>query len=154
MLFGWMKNLVIYLILSGIIMNLSPGENYKKYINFLMGLIVILIIAEPIAYIFNIGGGDIDRISQAMDEYMEFPEANDYYTEDYYDLGVKESIKLALEDEGIIVQQINVISDTKKNIIGCHIYLNNNVSIDDAEVKNIICHVYKMDFDSIYIVRR
>ncbi len=154
MLFGWMKTLVVYLILSGIVMNLSPDSNYKKYINFLMGLIVILIISEPLTYFFNISGGDIENIAESMDEYMKFPELYDRDMTDYYDVSLRDGIAFLLEENNITAREIVLICDQERKVSSCQIYIRKEELLNDGEIKNIICDVYKIDFNSIYIVRR
>ena len=53
MSFGVLKSLVLYLILSGIVLNFSPNSNYKRYIRFFLGLLILILLAEPIQFIFH-----------------------------------------------------------------------------------------------------
>ena len=50
----WMKKLACYLVLIVAIMQMIPGEHYKKYILFFAGMILILMLTEPISKIFGL----------------------------------------------------------------------------------------------------
>jgi len=47
-IFSWVKNIVIYLILNTIIMNLLGNSSYKKYISIVSGMILLLIVISPL----------------------------------------------------------------------------------------------------------
>ena len=49
----WMKNIAFYLVIIVAVMQMVPGENYKKYIQFFTGMILILMLTEPISKIFG-----------------------------------------------------------------------------------------------------
>lgn len=53
-LYQWMKNLAFYMVVITAALQLIPGENYKKYVRFFAGLILILMLAEPISRIFGL----------------------------------------------------------------------------------------------------
>ena len=56
-IFGaWVENLVYFLVLMVTVMQLIPGETYKKYIRFYIGLILILIMLGPIIRILQMEG--------------------------------------------------------------------------------------------------
>jgi len=50
----WIENIAFYLIIITIILQLIPNPAYKKYIQFFMGLILILMLSGPIFKILNI----------------------------------------------------------------------------------------------------
>lgn len=158
MLYGWMKSLIIYLIMSGLVINLAPGSNYKKYIGFFTGLIVIIIISEPISYVFNISGGDIDKLVASVEGYMtsrsSLETQDNIY--DYYDMSLSETIKYSLNEEGYEVSDIEVITDDEEHILKCTVSINKKEISETWEIniKKHISDVYNVDFDSIYIVRR
>lgn len=53
-IYEWIRSIVIYMILNTIIMNLIGKSSYKKYINVISGMILVLIIITPILEIMNI----------------------------------------------------------------------------------------------------
>lgn len=160
MLFGWMKSLIIYLILSGLVINLAPGGNYKKYISFFTGLIVIIILAEPISYIFKLSGGDIDEFTAGIEEYMEQAEViEDRDTiYDYYEMSLGEAVKQSVCSEGYKVTAVEIITDEQENVLKCTVVLDSSEQVSGNEtevnIKKCIYDVYNIDFESIYIVRR
>lgn len=46
-LYDWIRNLVIYMILNTIIMNLLGNSSYKKYVSIVSGMILVLIVISP-----------------------------------------------------------------------------------------------------------
>lgn len=50
----WVTQIVIFLILAAVIDLIIPSTNMKKYIKLVVGLILILILLQPIFYLFNI----------------------------------------------------------------------------------------------------
>ncbi len=157
MIYNWMKNIVIYLILSGIVINVTPNSNYKKYIDFLSGLIVIIILAEPLTYIFNLGGGDINQIYDDLNSFIEENKLSSQESGvervDYYGMSLNESIMSYLNALGYEVSQVSVITDSDNNISECIIMTEEAKDIV-VEIKNVISEVYNVEVDSIYIVRR
>lgn len=163
MLYGWMKSLIIYLILSGLVMNLSPGNNYKRYINFFTGLIVIIILAEPLSYIFHLSSGDLSGFAQSIEGYMEqnntVREHDTIY--DYYEMSLGEAMCRELKKRGYPADKVELVMDEEKRILRCTIILSGEASASvlqsdetASEMKNCISDVYNVERDSIYIVRR
>lgn len=44
----WIQNITFYLILVTLILQMLPEKSYRKYIQFITGLILILLLMEPI----------------------------------------------------------------------------------------------------------
>lgn len=53
-LINWVTQIIIFLVLASLIDLLLPSNSMKKYIQFVIGLILILIFLKPVLYIFNI----------------------------------------------------------------------------------------------------
>ncbi|WP_373892741.1 stage III sporulation protein AF [Virgibacillus natechei] len=53
-LIQWVTQIIIFLLLAAIIDLLIPATSMKKYIKLVVGLILILILLQPIFYLFNI----------------------------------------------------------------------------------------------------
>lgn len=54
-IYEWVRNIVIYLILNTIIMNLLGNSNYKKYVSIVSGMILLLIVISPFMKLLNMG---------------------------------------------------------------------------------------------------
>lgn len=59
--YEWIRNIIIYMILNTIIMNLLGNKSYKKYVSIVSGMILVLIVVSPLI------------------KYMELEEILDYY---------------------------------------------------------------------------
>ena len=46
-IYEWVRNIVIFLILNTIIMNLLGNSSYKKYVSIVSGMILLLIVVSP-----------------------------------------------------------------------------------------------------------
>ncbi len=47
----WIQNITFYLIIITLLLQMVPHKNYRKYVQFITGLILILLLTEPIANI-------------------------------------------------------------------------------------------------------
>ena len=170
MLLSWIRSLVIYLILSGLLIRLVPEKNYSRYISFFMGMIMIIILARPIVYIFKIDDSGVSLIKGKVDELMIVGRASGSYSDkdgagaplydsQYYKLSLDEAIRLTCEEAGYQIYKVDVVTDERGQVLSCTIYVGEEIRSDAAQefennLKNLIKDVYKIDFDSIYIVRR
>ena len=65
-LYEWIRNIVIYMILNTIIMNLLGNSSYKKYVSIVSGMILVLIVVSPfIKYL---------RVEDKLNYYLDFNE--------------------------------------------------------------------------------
>ena len=48
-IYQWMKNLSFYLVLLSVLLQMIPGEQYKKYVKFFAGMILIMMLLKPMA---------------------------------------------------------------------------------------------------------
>ena len=47
-IYEWMKNLAVFYLFFTAVMNFLPDNSYKKYVQFYMGLLLILVILSPV----------------------------------------------------------------------------------------------------------
>lgn len=52
-LYHWVENIAFYLVIFTVAMQLIPSKNYKSYIQFFSGLVLIIMIANPIIQLFG-----------------------------------------------------------------------------------------------------
>ncbi len=67
---NWIKNIVIYMILNAIVMNLLGDKSYKKYVSIVSGMILVLIIISPLMNYMD--------LEDTLDYYLQ---ANDFAVE-------------------------------------------------------------------------
>ena len=52
-LYEWTRNLAFYMIIITVILQIIPGDTYKKYVRFFVGLVLILLLTQPIIRLFG-----------------------------------------------------------------------------------------------------
>lgn len=52
----WIQNISVFLIVSAAVLHAVPGKEYKKYIRFFTGLILILLLAKPALELSGMAG--------------------------------------------------------------------------------------------------
>ncbi|MBR3598747.1 MAG: stage III sporulation protein AF [Lachnospiraceae bacterium] len=165
MLYGWMKNLIVYLIFAGAIINLSPSGSYKKHIRLVTGLVAIIIIIKPMSFIFSYDEkelyGLINRVySESQINFDEYSLGEPCTAEtcDYLQLGISEGIKQELNDRGLEVVQVSVVTDDDNNLLNCRVYVGETNTMEgsfqEENIKKYISEVYNLELDNIYVVRR
>ena len=53
-IYSWVKNIVIFLVLTTIITNLLGKSSYKKYINLITGIILVIMVISPLLKLFQL----------------------------------------------------------------------------------------------------
>lgn len=53
-IYTWIKNIIVYMILNTIIMNLLGNSSYKKYVSIVSGMILVLIVISPLMKVMNL----------------------------------------------------------------------------------------------------
>lgn len=76
-IYQWMENIAFYLVIVVVIVQMVPGNSYKKYIRFFAGMILILMLTGPILKIFGMSDypdteyrKELKKIEEAT-KYME-----------------------------------------------------------------------------------
>ncbi len=52
-IYEWIENIAFYLVILVAVMRMIPNNHYQKYIRFFAGLILILMLVEPIFKLFD-----------------------------------------------------------------------------------------------------
>lgn len=47
-LYEWVQNMVFFLLLAGMLLDVLPGNSYRKYVRFFAGTVVILLLVSPL----------------------------------------------------------------------------------------------------------
>lgn len=53
-LFGWVRNIVYFSILMTVVLHVLPEKGQRKYLQFFMGIILILLVASPLLSAFGL----------------------------------------------------------------------------------------------------
>ena len=66
-IFSWMKGVAVFLIFSGFLLQLLPDEKYQKYVRFVIGLVLMLLVGAPLFRLGNLEENIVDRIHLFFD---------------------------------------------------------------------------------------
>lgn len=67
-IYQWIENIAFYLVILVAVMQMIPGENYKKYIRFFAGMILILMLVGPILKIFGMSDFQKEEYQKKLEE--------------------------------------------------------------------------------------
>lgn len=51
--YEWIQNIAFFLVLVTAVIQIIPDNSYRKYIRFFMGLVLIVMLAEPVLHAFG-----------------------------------------------------------------------------------------------------
>lgn len=116
-LYGWVKNIVFYLIFLTVLTGLLPSGTYEKYIRFFAGTVLILVTLSPILSGLRLE----DRAAGYFEEFSFRNEAQDLEKEIYgmeekrlkqligqYEEAVAVDVRQMAEEAGLKVKDISV----------------------------------------------
>lgn len=114
-IYGWIRNITVYLIMMTAVMHLIPGKNYRKYIRFFSGLILVLLMFSPLMKMtgFTARFSELYESKEYEMEKREIEKAGELYDEiRLSDYGVDDSDVSGDETEksieGIEVEEISI----------------------------------------------
>jgi len=59
-IYDWIQNITFFMVLTTIALHVIPNNNYKKYLKFFTGLLLVVMLADPLFTIFGIGQNFVD----------------------------------------------------------------------------------------------
>ena len=71
-IYEWMENIAFYLVLLVAVMQMIPGEHYKKYIRFFAGMILILMLSVPVLKLFGMSGFQMEEYKKELEQMIEY----------------------------------------------------------------------------------
>ena len=52
-IYAWIENLAFYMVIMVVVMQSIPGESYKKYVRFFVGIVFIMMVLAPVLKIMD-----------------------------------------------------------------------------------------------------
>jgi stage III sporulation protein AF len=161
-IYTWIRNIVIYMLLNTVIMNLVGGKNYKKYISIVSGMILVLIVIAPIMDFMKLE----DKLNLFLDKNDFSIETSNFRTDvsrmeeagrkaifTEYEEKIRRQVETVLAEEKLILTGFDLMldQDTQSpefgNILSMDItattenddqkVANNRLLIDDIEISRI-----------------
>jgi stage III sporulation protein AF len=143
-IYTWIKNIVVYMIMNTIIMNLLGNKSYKKYISIVSGMILVLIVVSPLMKFMELDE-NLDYYLQINDfaiETSEFKndlnrmeeEQSDAIFAEYQDK-IKLQVKNLLLEEAVYLESFDLTIDknTKSKTFGEIIRMDITANIEQSE---------------------
>lgn len=110
--YGWIRNIICYLLFITVIENLLPGKKYGKYLKLFSGMVLILLIMQPIVNGLRLE----DKIAHYYEAFVFQYESDDLKQEllgiedqrleqmfRQYESAVAEDINQMVEEAGLLV---------------------------------------------------
>ena len=153
-IYEWIRNIVIYMILNTIIMKLLGSSSYKKYVNIISGMVLVLIVVAPLM--------DLMNLSDTLDYYLASNKLSVETSEFEYRLSLVEKAQMEevfreyknrlsestaeiLTEEGLYLKDLNIVfdKDEKSSTFGQIVGMEIDVSMKDATEE--VTEVFRVD---------
>ncbi len=120
--YSWIRNIVIYMLMNTVILNLLGNKSYKKYVSIVSGMILVIIVVSPLIKLL--------KLEDKLDYYLEF---NDYSieTSDFKNelkvMEAKQTDEIFSEYEKQIKEQVEqLLLEDQVKLKNCKITLDRN----------------------------
>lgn len=70
-IYEWIENIAVYLVLVVAVLHMVPNEEYKRYIRFFIGMILMLMLAGPILKIWGMSEFPKEEYQRQLKEIEE-----------------------------------------------------------------------------------
>ena len=70
-IYDWIENITFYLVLVGAVLHMVPGDGYKRYIRFFVGMILILMLSGPILKMWGMNEFPKEEYERRLQEIEE-----------------------------------------------------------------------------------
>lgn len=178
--YGIVREICIFIIITAIVDNLLQGSGYRKYVKLVSGIMITLIIIKPVLDLISLGeaySGSVDRYINNLDIKEYEREMKMYADADgmpsYYSDMLRQSLKEYLESEGYELKgcewkinddagdelygsiegvNVTVSSGSSYSIDDVHIDDNGQVEIYNRELGEKIAAYYGMAADRVEVV--
>ena len=70
-IYDWIENITFYLVLVVAVLHMGPGDGYKRYIRFFVGLILILMLSGPILKMWGMNEFPKEEYERRLQEIEE-----------------------------------------------------------------------------------
>jgi stage III sporulation protein AF len=134
-IYTWIKNIVIYMIINTIIMNLLGNKSYKKYISIISGMILVLIVISPLAKLLNLD----DNLNYFL-QYNDFAIDTSDFKNDINQMEEKQKDKIFQKYSNKIKSQV------KQQLLTDNVYMKScKITFDKDEKSNTYGEIVGMN---------
>lgn len=131
---GWVKDITIMFILLSVVELALPNSNMKRYINMVIGFMIIVVIISPFIRLINSNFNVEREIFKSMIDEVKFQYEEDFELQDLQRSQIKETYLNKLKES--VKESINGVLDYEVNDVKISIYEDekNYGNIKDIEI--------------------
>lgn len=116
-IYEWMQNLAFFFILMTAILNCLPENQYRKYVQFFLGLVLLIVLCKPLLGILNLDQILSEKLSSETLEQEALNSRNSVLSVEgvqenllnqAYEREIEGQIQVMMEERGINVQEADV----------------------------------------------
>jgi stage III sporulation protein AF len=95
-IYQWMENLAYFFIFLSAVLNFMPDNSYRKYVQYFMGILLMLLLLSPILQFLNMD----ERIETSFYDYLQEEESRQLQQWEEYaqELEEKYNVKMYQEE--------------------------------------------------------
>lgn len=161
---NWIKEfLILYLILT-ILTQLAAAEEYKKYLRFLSGMILMLVLVSPMLRLLGSEGGDLvqasyERFWSSMDDVssqaLQIGRLQEQRQMEKYEQAAASALIAQAKEQGIAVSRASVSLSDDYTINSVAVWLDAQQKQDDPAVRDrmeeLLRQLYQLQERQIFI---
>lgn len=142
-IYSWVKDIVIFMVLISVVTNLLGKSSYKKYLNLISGIILVILVISPFLKVF--------QLNNTLDYYFT---TNSLVAEagDNLDMEEKFSKTEAKQRDAIFIQVKDKIENKVKELLeGENIAVSSvKVTLDENAESGNYGNLTKLDIKGVY----
>jgi Stage III sporulation protein AF (Spore_III_AF). len=161
--YAWIRNIVVFMMINTIIMNLIGNKSYKKYVSLASGMILVLIVVSPLVKVLKLQESldyFLDSNTFAMDtsnfknelSNVEEEQSDAIYSE--YKDEIKNQVKKLLKVDNVYLKsfEVQIDTNTKSDTYGEIAKMNIKATTEESQETtsdNLIINDISIDHISI-----
>ena len=121
-IYGWMKGLAFFFIFMTAVLNCLPDQKYRKYVRFFLGMVLLILMTQPLLRLFRLdealsraaGRGMLEAEAEQAEWQVQVEGVQEELLYRGYQTEIEEQIRSFLEERGIRPSRVAVTLDTEK----------------------------------------
>lgn len=113
----WIRSIIIYMLLVSVLLHLLPDESYRKYVRLAVGLLLLLIVIEPVSRLIS-DGSAVDFLTEELPD-GNWPKQEELFRQEAeaaqeqalceaYEAQLRESVTQYVQAQGYILREAEI----------------------------------------------
>lgn len=124
-IYDWMRNLAFFFLFMTAILNCLPDNQYRKYVQYFLGLLLLLVLLKPLLSVLNLDeiiSENLDsatlelELKNSKDSVLSVEGVQESFLNRAYEEELESQIKMMLEGKEIEVRQVTVSLTRGENL--------------------------------------